>query len=201
MNMTSKPNLREKFKETTREAIIDAAISLIISQSSEVRMEDIADKAGVAIGTLYNYFANRQMLIDTIIEKRRAMAENSIRQSLSKTEGLHISARLENLFQTLISFLERHRTVTHHSLQAKEINENNPGQKSLMNMLNDYVSEILETALERKEIRADYMDVYPLVISSYLRSIFTKLGEGQDELFRRDLARKMAELFLIGASE
>lgn len=201
MNMNSKTNLRDKLKESTREAILEAAVTLLISNTAEFRMENIAERAGVAIGTLYNYFENRQVLIDTIITKRRTTAEANIRVSLEQTVGLHISARLENLFQTLLNFLERHKTVTHHTLQLKEVSVNNPGQKSMMNILNEYVLEMLQTALERNEIRSEYMDIYPLVISSYLRGIFTKVEEGKDEVIQRDLARKMAELFLLGASD
>ena len=199
--MSSKTNLRDKLKESTREAILEAAVSILISNTIEFRMENIAERAGVAIGTLYNYFENRQVLIDTIIAKRRSTAETHIRQSLEQTVDLHISARLENLFQTLLNFLDRHKTVTHHSLQLKEVSVNNSGQKSMMNILNEYVLEMLQTALERKEIRSEYMDIYPLVISSYLRGIFTKVEEGQDAVLEHDLARKMAELFLLGASD
>lgn len=199
MNIDSKSNLREKLKESTREAILEAAVAIIISKSGDIRMEDIAEKAGVAIGTLYNYFENRQKLIETIIEKRRNMADSYIRHSLDQTEGLHICARLENLFLTLFNFLERHRSVTHHSLQLKEIHESKTGKKSLMSVLNDYTLEMLQTALKRGEIRSEHMDIYPLVISAYLKAIFTKVEEDHDPVQNPDLAKRLAELFYYGA--
>jgi AcrR family transcriptional regulator len=201
MNIDSKPNLREKLKETTREAILAAAVALIINDPGEVRMEAIAEKAGVAIGTLYNYFENRQVLIDTIIDKRRSTADVHIRQSLEQTQGMHISARLENLFQTLLSFLERHKTVTHHSLQLKETNPAGNGKKSLMGMLNDYVLDMLNTALERGEIRPEYMDVYQFAISGFLIGIFTKVDEETEATRETDFVRKLAELFMLGAGQ
>jgi AcrR family transcriptional regulator len=199
MNIDSKTNLRDKLKETTREAILEAAVAVIISGSGEIRMEDIAEKAGVAIGTLYNYFDNRQMLIDTIIERRRNTADSYIRKSLEQTKDQHISTRLENLFQTLFNFLERHRTVTHHSLQLKETNTTNSGRRSLMDMLNDYVREMLQSALERKEIRPEYMEIYPMVISGYLRGFLTNTDDGKETGFSPGLSRKLAEMFLAGA--
>ena len=59
MNTNSKMNLRDKLKESTREAILEAAVSVIISNKNDMRMEDVAEKAGVAIVTVYNYFGNR----------------------------------------------------------------------------------------------------------------------------------------------
>ena len=197
--MDSKINLRDKLKESTREAILEAAVALIISNPGELRMEDIAARAGVAIGTLYNYFDNRQVLIDTIIEKRRAAAEEYIRRSLKQTEGMDIATRLENLFQTLVNFLTKHKTVTHHSLQLKEIGENNSGRKSFMAMLIDYSMDILQQALERKEIRPEYSDVYPSVISGYLRGIFLNVETTEELSGKPDFAKQLAGLFLSGA--
>lgn len=201
MNMDSKNNLREKLKESTREAILEAAVSIIIGKSGDVRMEDIAEKAGVAIGTLYNYFDNRQVLIDTIIEKRRNMADSYIRQSLEQTEGQNVCARLENLFQTVFSFLSKHRSVTHHALKLKELNVSKNGNKTLMHVLTAHVEEILGTALERNEISAEYKDIYPIVISGFLSAIFAMVEDGQDEKQHAGMARKMAELFINGAAE
>lgn len=201
MNMNSKNNLRDKLKESTREAILQAAVEIIISNPGELRMEDIANRAGVAIGTLYNYFENRQMLIDTIIEKRRSAAETFVRQSMEKTEGMDIIARLENLFETLFSFLEKHKTVTHHSLQVKETSDSKSGSRSFMAILSDYSRDIIQTALQRKEIRQEYSDIYQIVVSGYLRSIFQK-AEDNERLERvEDIARKMAELFVHGAGK
>ncbi|HOZ00777.1 MAG TPA: TetR/AcrR family transcriptional regulator [Candidatus Syntrophosphaera sp.] len=200
MNTNSKMNLRDKLKESTREAILEAAVSVIISNENDMRMEDVAEKAGVAIGTLYNYFGNRQLLIDTIIEKRRKMAEDHIRQSLAQTAGQDVAARLEKLFQTLQGFLARHRTVTHHALQAKEADANSPGQKSLTAMLNEHVSDILQEAVQREEIRPEDMDLYPLVISGYLKGIFALADDSLETGSRPDFAKRLAELFLNGAA-
>jgi AcrR family transcriptional regulator len=199
MNTNSKNNLREKLKETTREAILEAAVSLIIDPSNDIRMEDIAEKAGVAIGTLYNYFKNRQMLIDTIIEKRRKTAESFICRSQEQTRELDVSARLETLFHTLITFLQKHRTVTHHSLQLKETKDGEAGGRSMMTMLSECMLEILHTALERKEIRPEFKDIYPLVISGFMREIFAKVGEGMDPGNNTDFVKNLVSLFLTGA--
>ena len=199
MNNGSKAHLRDKLKESTRGAIMDAAIALLIDDEAEVRMETIAERAGVAIGTLYNYFANRQDLIDTIIEKRRLIAESYIRQALDRTAELPVQERLAALFQTLVNFLARHRTVTHHSLQLKESSPGNNGRKSLLNILDDHILEVLRAALQRQELRPEYQDIYPIVISGYLRAIFA--GAAQEQQVQSGFAAQLAELFLAGAGK
>jgi len=199
MNMNSKNNLRDKLKESTREAILQAAVEIIISDPGELRMEDIANRAGVAIGTLYNYFENRQMLIDTIIEKRRSAAETFIRQSLEKTEGMDIISRLENLFETVFSFLEKHKTVTHHSLQVKETSDNKSGSRSFMAILGEYSEDIIQTALQRKEIRPEFSGIYSMVITGFFRAIFQRAEENSILDKKTEISQKMAELFVYGA--
>src|SRR5450759_1515604 len=63
--------LRQQFKTATRDAILDAAASTFARDSAApVRMEDIAARAGIAVGTLYNYFQDRSALVNALLELR-----------------------------------------------------------------------------------------------------------------------------------
>ncbi|MCB5262397.1 MAG: TetR/AcrR family transcriptional regulator [Candidatus Cloacimonetes bacterium] len=199
MNKTSKNQLRTRLKESTREAILEAAAAVILKTKTDIRMEDIAAEAGVAIGTLYNYFTSRQELMDTITQKRRSAAEAYIRQSQADTEGMQISSRLRHLFQTLFKFLEKHRAVTHHSLTFKLSQDDASGQPPLIAIVNEYVLDLLQTALQHQEIRPEYMDIYPLVISAYIKEIFAIVAEQEEGDKMPDYSTRLVELFMKGA--
>lgn len=63
--------LRQQFKTATRDAILDAAAFTFARHSpAHVRMEDIAARAGIAVGTLYNYFQDRSALVGALLELR-----------------------------------------------------------------------------------------------------------------------------------
>lgn len=63
--------LRTRFRTATRDAILDAAAALFAAdEASHVRMEDIAARAGIAVGTLYNYFEDRTALIGALLDAR-----------------------------------------------------------------------------------------------------------------------------------
>lgn len=63
--------MRERFRTATREAILDAAARLLTTEgASHTRMEDIAASAGVAVGTVYNYFEDRTALVTALLESR-----------------------------------------------------------------------------------------------------------------------------------
>ncbi|AUG82021.1 TetR family transcriptional regulator [Kitasatospora sp. MMS16-BH015] len=61
---TPPPGLRERKKQATREALREAALRLAVERGPEnVRVEEIAEAAGVSPRTYNNYFASREQAI------------------------------------------------------------------------------------------------------------------------------------------
>lgn len=74
MNASEGRGLRERKKIATREAISAAALRLALEQGPEnVRVDDIADAAGVSPRTYNNYFANREQAIVAAVAAERAL--------------------------------------------------------------------------------------------------------------------------------
>lgn len=65
------PELRAQARELYRDAILEAA-ELVFARCgfAGTRMADVAAQAGLATGTLYNYFANRDELLSSLIARR-----------------------------------------------------------------------------------------------------------------------------------
>ncbi|MET9147731.1 MULTISPECIES: helix-turn-helix domain-containing protein [unclassified Streptomyces] len=61
---TPPPGLRERKKQATREALREAALRLALEHGpDQVRVEDIAEAAGVSPRTYNNYFASREQAV------------------------------------------------------------------------------------------------------------------------------------------
>src|SRR4051794_41806168 len=76
MNLSSpsepRLKLREWLRGATRDAILEAAARVFSSGgATHARMEDIAASAGVAVGTVYNYFEDRTALVTALLDGRR----------------------------------------------------------------------------------------------------------------------------------
>jgi AcrR family transcriptional regulator len=74
-NVTTGPqSLRERKKQATREALRTAALRLALERGPEnVRVDDIAEAAGVSPRTYNNYFSSReQAIIDAVTADRAA---------------------------------------------------------------------------------------------------------------------------------
>lgn len=66
------PGLRERKKQATREALREAALRLALERGpDQVRVEDIAEAAGVSPRTYNNYFASREQAIVAAITADR----------------------------------------------------------------------------------------------------------------------------------
>lgn len=73
--------LREKKKRETRERIVDAARGLLFSKGyAGVIMEEIAGKAEIGVGTLYNYFASKAEIFVSIMSGELSTDENDLAQ-------------------------------------------------------------------------------------------------------------------------
>ncbi|GAB2815803.1 TetR/AcrR family transcriptional regulator [Streptomyces daliensis] len=70
--MTTTPGLRERKKRATREALREAALRLAVERGpDQVRVEDIAEAAGVSPRTYNNYFASREQAIVSAVTADR----------------------------------------------------------------------------------------------------------------------------------
>ena len=77
--------LRQKQKERRRRAVLDAATGLLVAQGYEgTSMEEIAERAEVGVGTVYNYFHSKAELLmalfgqgaDELLEQGEAIVRN-----------------------------------------------------------------------------------------------------------------------------
>lgn len=102
--------LRHKARGLYREAILEAAETVFSRKGfSGARMSDVAEQAGLATGTLYNYFQNKQDVFGSLIELR----SRSFLAELIRVEAAH-QAPLERVRQLLAAsfgLIERHRGV------------------------------------------------------------------------------------------
>jgi AcrR family transcriptional regulator len=71
--MTDRPGLRERKKQATRESLCAAALRLALERGPDnVRVDDIAEAAGVSPRTYNNYFSSREQAIIAAITADRA---------------------------------------------------------------------------------------------------------------------------------
>ena len=110
--MSTRSKLRRTIKETTvgvyRDAILAAAERVFgRSDFASAKMADVAREAGLAAGTLYNYFENKEQIFQSLIDARGE-------EYLKRLEAVFDEPRLpiERLSRSIqvgLEFLEEHQ--------------------------------------------------------------------------------------------
>jgi AcrR family transcriptional regulator len=105
----ARASLRSQFRDTARLAILDAAEATFSEHGLHGgRMEGIARRAGVAVGTLYNHFADRDALIRALIEERRREMIERVDAAL-RAAPADFERRLDAFVRAVFEHFERHR--------------------------------------------------------------------------------------------
>lgn len=73
--------------ERNRVRIIEAATAAFARHGLEVPLEEVADQAGVGIGTLYRRFSSRDELIGACFERRLAEYASAAEEALAAPDG------------------------------------------------------------------------------------------------------------------
>lgn len=94
---------REPTQQRSRERVermLEAARALIVEKGSDaMRMGEVAEKAGVSIGSLYQFFPDKAAIIRTLAERYNAAGRDCIEAELA---GASSKAELQAAFGKLI---------------------------------------------------------------------------------------------------
>jgi AcrR family transcriptional regulator len=90
-------------REERRELLVDAATRVFNGRDpSDVTFEQIADAAGVSRALVYNYFGDRQGVLEAVARRSADLLEGQVRDALSSTRGrrsaLHEMVRVHVTF-------------------------------------------------------------------------------------------------------
>ncbi|MCQ1529485.1 TetR/AcrR family transcriptional regulator [Lutispora saccharofermentans] len=97
----------EKISEDKREKIFEVAISEFASNGySSTNINTIAKKAGISIGSMYSYFASKEDLFLTIVDKGFHLLEKAL-EEIHPDEG-NIFEIIERLFRVTREYAENY---------------------------------------------------------------------------------------------
>src|SRR5262249_35015605 len=107
---TRVPRLRSRLRRATTEAILTAAEEAIAERGLHAAgMVEIASRAGVSVGTLYNHFEDKDALLVALVVERRRELYARIDAGLEAHEDAPCGAQLGAFVQALVAHFEAHR--------------------------------------------------------------------------------------------
>lgn len=91
-------------------AILEAAEEMFAEKGLHgAHMGDIASRAGVAVGTLYNHFDDREALLAGLLDARRVELLGRIDEGLRASADQPFRDRLNGLLEVMLAHGDRHR--------------------------------------------------------------------------------------------
>jgi len=148
-------------RDAARDAILDAAEEIIAERGlHQAAMSEIAARAGVAVGTVYNHFADRDAMVRALFRVRRGVISPEIVRLAEGRRGAAFEYRLRGLVLDVLHLLERHRRFCKVALEAEQItNEPSGGSnRPVMSALHTAMAEILAAGAEEGAVRAGDVD-------------------------------------------
>lgn len=155
--MKQTPDSRvDRKKEATSRKIIDVSIDLFNQHGLElVTMEQIAETADVAKGTLYNYFSSKEAIINAFLQVTFKDRNETLLKQLPQLQNSR--SRMEFVFNLLIDGVKKQKQIfeAFFVYRMKTVISFQPIAKDEETGLTAWIHEIIQLGQTSGELRKD----------------------------------------------
>jgi AcrR family transcriptional regulator len=182
-------SLRERLRESTWIAIVDAAESVGASGgSSAMTLQAIAQEAGIAVGTIYNYFSDRSELVDALFSRRREELYRVVEEAAQSQAEASFEVQLDVFVRTVFRFFDERRAFLRLALEATETREpalvktSSKRRPPTMHLLTMHAERIVELGTREGHLREDAARLFPTSLVSLLKGVLVSRAESEGTL-------------------
>lgn len=200
---TSQPSLKEVLRQKRAEYILGVAETVLAEKGyRDASMDEIAARAGVSKGTLYQHFSTKDDLIFALIDQSLVRFEQIVQQASIAPESA--PGKLERILRVI--HVEQHgvRTQLHRLLESNEdlrskAQEHQRKLRARIDQAREQIRSILE---EGKAAGAfDTTISTELMLQTFLHLLSIKTQERlfiQEQLSPEEIVAQMRRLFFHG---
>ena len=85
----------------TVDAIFEATIQVLLREGAKrLTTTRVAERAGVSVGTLYQYYPNKEALLYAMLEKHLELIASSARRACVSSHGRSIEEMIRNMYRS-----------------------------------------------------------------------------------------------------
>ena len=199
-------SLRARVKEAGRATILDAAEELIAEQGlRSVRMEDIATRVGVSVGTLYNYFKDRQQLLTALFDLRGGELLALLQEELKRGQGLGYRERLGAFLRCILEYIRGHFRLF--SVRFEDGMRHGPSHErdvdrhhELWTEVRRCIDHLNEEGVRQGVLRPEDTRHYAVLLLSLVRGVLVEQFRTQEPSPTDEAIALLLRTFLDGAS-
>jgi AcrR family transcriptional regulator len=198
--------LRERFRREVAGSIVAAAEVVFADEGvHSAHVGQIAKRAGVAVGTLYNYFEDRDALLAALLRERGEELVGTFRSAVASAESAPLRAQIAAFVDAYFGFFVAHRPYFKILFEGEitQLQETYPRSATIPAQYHQAVFGILEDLFGRAakagRLRSDAGSLYPWLLLGMLRSIAIRdLRKGR--AYEPADGARIVHIFLNGAA-
>jgi AcrR family transcriptional regulator len=199
--------LRDRLREVVRDEIVTAAEEEFAREGlHKARMETIASRAGVAVGTVYNHFKDRDALLGALLDDRRAEMCQRLDEAMAAVAAEGFRAELRAFFSALLQHFDAHRPFlsiliqNEHSGCQGRVTAFAGAPSKTMTEVGARAKALVQKGLEEEALRRDGAELFPSFLVGVVRSVLVHHILYSPEGGITGRAEAMARFFLEGAA-
>ena len=197
-----KVRLREEFREYARASILEAAEQVLADQGLHTaRIEEMARKARVAVGTIYNLIGDRDALVVEILKLRHQEVLSLLGSTLEAARCQPFRAQAERMVVALSGYLREHwgfLRVIMESETGPACSHKRVSQDTRAEVLRLH-RELIARGIRERVLRADGRELYPVMLMSMVRGALIHDMETDYAGSAEERAAQIIDLFIHGA--
>jgi AcrR family transcriptional regulator len=188
-------------KAVATSSLLDAAEVVIAKCGPEgAKIGDIARQAGMAVGTVYKYFADRDALLAALRSDRKRQLVEALERALAGSRDERFEQRVRQFVHAMFVFGEARRPIFTLLLAARDHQRALSNSAEAAKELFALGQKLMRAGVESGALRAEHADTHAVVLFAIVRGLAANaLRDPKAPL--TDSVDPAVELFLHGAAK
>ncbi len=160
------------------------------------RMEDIAARAGVSVGSIYNHVGDRSSLLKELFMTRRAELIARVDAVLKEVEGEPVEQQLLAFVQTVFDHFNDHLALFRAVVQEEMSPVQGRPKHAALQLLTERASELLARGVAQGTFDPESAELAPVLLVGMMRGVFVQALGSNSSL--QDAATRVVRVFVHG---
>jgi AcrR family transcriptional regulator len=192
-------SLRAQMRETVAQTILDAAEEVIAAKGlHHASLLAIARRAGIAVGTLYNYYKDRDDLVRALFEARRAEIAPRLTAAAAARHAGTFEERLLGYTRDVLQVFDDRRRFLRVAIESEHQRTRTSKRTPLLVALLDGIAALIAEGVAAGALPPGRDEIYTRLLAGSFRAVVLLRTE-RDEPMVAD-AEIIVETFLHGAA-
>jgi AcrR family transcriptional regulator len=205
---SSRKSPSQELRTRVRDLKIDAILAAAEATFAEdglyaARMETIASRAGMAVGTLYNFFKDRETLLEALVEMRSLALAQELDHELDAIEGESFEAHVRAFLSAALAHVAAHGRFWVELLRAGV--DPKVRKRESKERLSARAHRVIARGVAQKQVKPELAPLYATLLMSLVRTVLEHVDSGapcpfahQGSLAPGDATLHLSDFFLRG---